>query len=180
MEQRYTRTAIFFHWLVAIGLIGTFAVGFFMQDLPLSPTKLKVYSWHKWVGISLLVLVAARLSWRLTHPAPPLPANMSPAARFAAHAAHWLLYALMLAIPLSGWTMSSAVGFPVVWFGVLQLPDLVPKDKALGQALKQVHQVLNYTLLIMVVAHVAAALKHHFIDRDTVLARILPCCKNKR
>src|SRR5688572_1937686 len=143
MNHRYTSTAIFFHWLMAVCLIGTFTVGFFMSDLPLSPIKLQVYSWHKWVGISLLVLVAARLSWRLTHTAPPLPAGMSPAARLAAHGAHWVLYALMLAIPLSGWTMSSAVGFPVVWFGVLQLPDLVPKDKALGAALKQVHQILN-------------------------------------
>src|SRR5690606_1611925 len=96
------------------------------------------------------------------------------AARFSAHAAHWLLYALMLAIPLSGWTMSSAVGFPVVWFGVIQLPDLVPKDKALGEALKQAHQILNYTLLAMVVLHIAADLKHHFIDRDAVLSRMLP------
>ncbi|NYT86741.1 cytochrome b [Pollutimonas harenae] len=174
MEHRYTRTAIFLHWLVAAGLIGTFTVGFFMQDLPLSPTKLKVYSWHKWAGVTLLLLVATRLCWRLTHAAPPLPTNMSPTARFTAHAAHWLLYALMLAIPLSGWTMSSAVGFPVVWFGVIQLPDLVPKDKALGAALKQAHQVLNYTLLVMVIAHLAAALKHHFIDRDTVLSRMLP------
>ncbi|MCC2596677.1 cytochrome b [Pusillimonas sp. MFBS29] len=174
MTQRYTRTAIFFHWLMAACLIGTFAVGFFMQDLPLSPTKLQVYSWHKWAGASILMLAAARLAWRLTHAAAPLPATMSPAARLAAHGAHWVLYALMLAIPLSGWTMSSAYGFPVVWFGVLPLPDLVPKDRALGDALKQAHQILNYTLLAVFVAHVAAALKHHFIDRDDVLTRMLP------
>ena len=87
---------------------------------------------------------------------------------------HWLLYALMFAIPLSGWLMSSALGFQTVWFGVLPLPDLVPKDKALGDALRAVHEVLNFTLLALVGVHTAAALKHHFIDRDTVLTRMLP------
>ncbi|MGB6102865.1 MAG: cytochrome b [Pusillimonas sp.] len=179
MDYRYTRTAMLLHWLVAVGLIGTFALGFYMHDLPLSPNKLKLYSWHKWAGVTLFVLILLRLAWRLTHAPPPLPASMRPAMRFAAHAAHWMLYALMVAIPLSGWTMSSALGVQVVWFGVLPLPDLVAKDPALGEALKQTHQILNYTLLALVIAHAAAALKHHFIDRDTVLARMLPGGKRK-
>ncbi|MDS1141249.1 cytochrome b [Pusillimonas sp. SM2304] len=179
MNPRYTRTAMLLHWLVALGLMGTFALGFYMHDLPLSPGKLKFYSWHKWAGVTLFMLILARLAWRLTHTPPPLPANMTRATRFAAHAAHWLLYALMLAIPLSGWTMSSAQGFQVVWFGVLPLPNLVSKDPALGELLQQTHQILNYTLLALVIAHVAAALKHHFIDRDTVLTRMLPAGRRK-
>ncbi|MBP6018038.1 MAG: cytochrome b [Burkholderiaceae bacterium] len=174
MNHRYTRTAIFLHWLVALGLVGTFALGFYMQDLPLSPNKLKLYSWHKWAGMTLLVLIVVRLAWRMAHKAPKLPATMGPMARLAAHVGHWLLYSLMLAIPVSGWLMSSAQGFQVVWFGILPLPDLVSKDAALGELLNDVHVVLNYTLLVAVIGHVAAALQHHFIKKDNVLTRMLP------
>lgn len=174
MNQRYTRTAIFLHWLVALGLVGTFILGFYMEDLPLSPNKLKLYSWHKWAGMILLLLILVRLTWRITHKAPELPATMGSMAKLAAHAGHWVLYALMLAIPVSGWLMSSAQGFQVVWFGVLPLPDLVPKNAALGELLNDIHVVLNYTLLVAVMGHIAAALQHHFIKKDGVLARILP------
>ncbi|TAH47667.1 MAG: cytochrome b [Betaproteobacteria bacterium] len=174
MKARYTRTAISLHWLMALGIIGTFALGIYMQDLPLSPTKLQLYSWHKWAGVTLFMLLILRLAWRIAHPAPPLPATMPAALRLAAHAAHWVLYALMIMIPLSGWLMSSAKGFQTVWFGVLPLPDLVAKDKALGDLLQEVHEALNFTLLLLIVAHVGAALKHHLIDRDDVLTRMLP------
>jgi len=174
MKERYTRTAIFLHWLVALGLVGTFALGFYMEGLPFSPSKLKLISWHKWAGITLLVLAVVRLAWRLTHPAPDLPQSMGVMSRFVAHAAHWLLYALMIAIPMSGWLASSAQGVQVVWFGVWPLPDLVGKDAALGPLLQDVHMILNYTLLVVVVGHVGAALQHHFIKKDAVLARMLP------
>ncbi|MBS0511916.1 MAG: cytochrome b [Proteobacteria bacterium] len=174
MKARYTRTAISLHWLMALGIIGTFALGTYMHELPLSPTKLQLYSWHKWAGVTLFMLLILRLAWRIAHPAPPLPATMPAAMRLAANAAHWVLYALMIMIPLSGWLMSSAKGFQTVWFGVLPLPDLVAKDKALGDLLQEVHEALNFTLLAILVAHVGAALKHHFIDRDDVLTRMLP------
>lgn len=174
MNQRYTRTAIYLHWLVALGLIGTFALGFYMPDLPLSPTKLKLFSWHKWAGVTLFFLVLVRLGWRLIHPAPPLPSTVSRMMRLASHAMHWSMYALMIAIPLSGWLMSSAKGFQTAWFGVLPLPDLLPKDAALGDRLKNLHEMLNLILLGLVIVHTCAALKHHFIDRDDVLTRILP------
>ena len=171
---RYTRTAIFLHWLVGLGIIATFALGFYMVDLPLSPNKLQLYSWHKWAGMSLLVLAVVRLAWRMSHPAPDLPLSMGPMRRLAAHAGHWLLYALMLAIPLSGWLMSSAQGFSVVWFGVMPLPDLVPKNAELGAVLKQVHVILNYVLVVALIGHVGAALHHHFIKKDTIMTRMLP------
>ena len=174
MNHRYTRTAIALHWLMALGLIGTFALGFYMPELPISPIKLKLYSWHKWAGVTLFLLVWIRLAWRLTHPAPPLPTTIPAVSRLAPHAMHWLLYALMLAIPLSGWLMDSAKGFQTVWFGLLPLPDLLPRDAALGDRLKDVHEALNFILLGLVIAHTVAALKHHFIDRDDVLTRILP------
>lgn len=174
MNLRYTRTAIWLHWLVALGLIGTFALGLYMPDLPLSPTKLKLFSWHKWAGVTLFFLVLIRLGWRLSHPAPALPSTMPAVMRLVSHAMHWLMYTLMFAIPLSGWLMSSAKGFQTVWFGVLPLPDLLAKDTALGERLTALHEVLSFVLLGLVIVHTVAALKHHFIDHDDVLTRILP------
>jgi len=174
MSSKYTPTAIRLHWLIFLAIAGTFALGVYMHELPLSPDKLKLYSWHKWAGVSIFMLVLLRLGWRLTHPAPALPDTMPPMLQRAAHAAHWMLYVLMFAIPLSGWLMSSAKGFQTVWFGIVPLPDLLAKDKALGDALAEVHETLNFTLLGLVILHAAAALKHHFIDHDTVLTRMLP------
>lgn len=176
-NQHYTKTAIFLHWLVGLGIIGTLAMGLYMEGLPLSPSKLQLYSWHKWAGMSLLVLAIVRLAWRLSHPAPDLPETMGPISRLAAHAGHWVLYVLMIAIPLSGWLMSSAQGFPVVWFGVLPLPDLVAKNAELGAVLKDTHMLLNYTLIAVLIGHIGAALQHHFIKKDNVLIRMLPLIK---
>ena len=149
--KHYTGTAKVLHWLMAILLFGLLALGSYMQDLPLSPEKLQFYSWHKWAGVSAFLLVLLRLLWRITHRPPALPETMPKLLQFAAHAGHLALYGLMLAIPLSGWLMSSAKGFQTVWFGVLPIPDLLDKNKELG-----------------------AALKHHFIDKDDILIRILP------
>jgi cytochrome b561 len=171
---RYTATAKALHWAMAILIFGLLALGFYMHDLPLSPDKLKLYSWHKWAGVSAFLLVLVRLAWRTTHRPPPLPATMAPAMRIAAHAGHVLLYALMLAIPLSGWLMSSAKGFQTVWFGVLPIPDLLAKDKETGDLLQTVHMSLNLVFTVAIAGHIGAALKHHFIDRDDILTRMLP------
>jgi cytochrome b561 len=171
---RYTRTAQGLHWALAIMILGMVGLGFYMHDLPLSPRKLQLYSWHKWAGVTVFLLVVVRLAWRATHPAPPLPATTSRPVAIAAHAAHALLYVLMLALPLSGWLMSSAKGFQTVWFGVLPLPDLLSKDAALGERLADLHEALAIALLALVGLHVAGALKHHFVDRDGLLARMWP------
>jgi len=172
--QRYTGLAIGLHWLIAIALVGCFALGLYMHELPLSPQKLKLYSWHKWAGVTIFFFVALRLAWRLTHRPPEMPAGMPAWQRMAAAATHHLLYALMFAVPLTGWLMSSAKGFQTVWFGVLPLPDLLEKNRELGKILEEVHEVLNFTMATLVVAHLGAALKHHFVERDDVLTRMLP------
>ena len=170
--MRYSTPAIVLHWLVALLIFAAFPLGVYMHELPLSPDKLKLYSYHKWIGITVLLLVALRVSWRLTHVPPPLPASVAAWQRHASALVHGLLYLLMIAIPLSGWLMSSAKGFQTVWFGVLPLPDLVGKDKALGDLLAEVHTILNFTLLALVVMHVGAALQHHVIERQPFLQRM--------
>lgn len=170
---RYNGLAIAFHWLLALAIVGAFGVGLYMVDQPFSMSRLKLYNWHKWAGVTILSLSALRLLWRLLRPAPadlPAPAWQ----RRASHWVHGLLYALFFAVPLAGWAYSSAAGFPIVWFGLLPLPDFVAPDKALAETLKQTHQLLAYGLAALVVAHVAAALKHQFLDKDGLLLRMLP------
>jgi cytochrome b561 len=140
----------------------------------LSPDKLQYYAWHKWAGVTVFMLVWLRLAWRLMFPPPPLFEGMSSAMKCAAHAGHWALYALMVVIPLTGWLMSSAKGFQTVWFGVLPLPDLLAKDKALGEQLAQLHWALNVGLLLLIAGHAGAALWHHLVQKDDTLRRMLP------
>jgi cytochrome b561 len=173
-RPRYTAVAISLHWLLAVLLLGMVALGFYMHDLRLSPLKLRLVNWHKWTGVSVFLLAWLRLAWRAGHTPPPLPAATLPLLRLAANGLHLALYALMFLIPLSGWVMSSAKGFQTVWFGVLPLPNLVDKDPALGERLLQLHATLNLLLLLLVAGHLGAALKHHLIDRDDVLVRMLP------
>lgn len=173
-STHYTRTAKSLHWLMALMIFGLLGLGFYMSDLPLSPQKLKLYSWHKWAGVTVFLLTLVRLAWRATHQPPLMPWQMSKLQQIAAHVGHVGLYLLMLAVPLSGWLMSSAKGFQTVWFGVLPIPDLLPKNKELGDLLLSLHQGLNLLLVVLLLTHIAAALKHHFIDRDDVLIRMLP------
>ncbi|HEY0063784.1 MAG TPA: cytochrome b [Telluria sp.] len=175
MQQRYTNTAILFHWLIALLIIGAFTMGVIMTDIPgITPTKLKYYSWHKWAGVSILALAALRLLWRLTHRAPAYPDAMPGWQKSAANLLHGTLYLLMFAVPLSGYFYTLSAGIPVVWFGLIELPVVMGPDPALKPILKGVHYWLNMAMLGAVAAHVLAALKHHFIDRDGVLKRMLP------
>lgn len=169
--NRYSTPAVVLHWLVALGIFAAFPLGVYMHELPLSPYKLQLYSYHKWIGVTIFLLVALRLAWRAGHPPPALP-PLPAWQRRASAAVHGLLYLLMVAIPLSGWLMSSAKGFPTVWFGVLPLPDLVDKNRDLGELLTTVHKGLNITLLALVAIHVAAALQHHFVERHPFLQRM--------
>lgn len=165
--------AMALHWLLALLLLTSFGVGIYMTNLPVSPQRLRLFSWHKWAGITILVLSGLRLLWRVTHRPPadlPMPVWQQRAARLT----HRALYVLFFAVPLTGWAYSSAAGFPIVWFGVLPLPDLVGADKAVAETIKPWHGVLAGTLAALVAMHVAAALKHQFVDRDDLLSRMLP------
>ncbi len=172
--DRYTTTAIALHWLIFALIACGFTLAVYMVDLTLSPLKLKYFAWHKWLGVTVFLLALVRAAWRRTHRAPPFPPGIPEWQRHAASAMHMALYALILTIPVTGWLYSSAAGVPTVYLGVMPLPDLVLKDKALAELLKYVHVTLNYTLLVLVVMHVIAALQHHFVARDEVLARMLP------
>jgi cytochrome b561 len=172
--ERYSNTAIALHWLIALLIFVAFPLGLYMSDLQLSPTKLQLFSYHKWIGITVLILAVVRLGWRVTHTPPALPDSIAKLQQIASNIVHGFLYVLLFVIPFSGWLMSSAKGFKTVLFGVLPLPDLIGKDKELGKLLELVHQSLNYVLLLLVVLHVAALIKHRFIDRDEVLTRMLP------
>lgn len=175
---RYTPPAVVLHWLTALLIFVAFPLGVYMHELPLSPAKLQLYSYHKWMGITVLLLVGLRLVWRATHTPPSLPAGMPGWQRAASHGVHGLLYLLMIAVPLSGWLMSSAKGFQTVWFGVLPLPDLVGKDRDLGEVLAEVHKFLNFTMLGLVILHVAAAVKHHVLEGRTFMQRMTLGGKN--
>ncbi|MBL8385117.1 MAG: cytochrome b [Burkholderiales bacterium] len=172
----YTRTAVTLHWLVAVGVVAGLALGFTMVDLPFSPRKLSTYAYHKWIGVTVFVLMVVRLGWRLGHPPPPLPAGMPRWQVAAARAVHVLLYGLLLAIPLTGWLYSSAAGVPTVPFGIalLQLPDLLDRNKEIADLLRFVHRSLNYAMAALVALHVGAALVHHLTDHHRILWRMLP------
>lgn len=178
MARRYSSPAIALHWLMALLIAGAFVLGLYMSELPLSPQKLKLYAYHKWIGVTVFLLLWLRLVARLVWPAPPLPDTLPRWQLVASKASHHALYLFMFAAPLSGWLMSSAGGFQTVWLGLVPLPDLLEKNRAVFEMLKEVHEALNYTFAALVMLHGAAALKHHFIDRDEVLRRMLPGMKS--
>jgi cytochrome b561 len=162
------------HWLIVVLITLQVVLAMIADELPLGVRKLAMLARHKSVGITLLGLAIIRLVWRWLNPAPDLPKTLSPYERVLAQLTHAALYILLFALPLSGWMMSSARGFPVSWFSLFQLPDLVPKSKPLYEALVETHEMLALALGAVVGLHVAAALKHHFILKDNVLRRMLP------
>ena len=174
-DPRYDPLAMALHWLLAALIVGSFGVGLYMTGLPFSPLRLKIYSWHKWAGVTILALSALRLLWRLGHRPPAPPPGMSALQLASYRISHTLMYLLFFAVPLSGWAYSSAMGMPVAWFGVLPLPDFVPVDHAFAEAVLQpLHRNCAFVLAGVTLLHVAAVLKHHWIDRDGLLKRMWP------
>ncbi|KAF0813006.1 Cytochrome b561 [Andreprevotia sp. IGB-42] len=179
---RYSLPQMALHWLIALLIFTAFGLIWYFGSVEITSAatfKLKgsLIAWHKWAGISVLILVLVRLAVRFKQGAPvPLPGQPAWQLKVAA-GTHHLLYLLMIALPFIGWLMTSAKGYPVVLFNLVQLPDLVAKNEELGKVLKDVHEIMAYTLLAIVALHAAAALKHHFIDRDATLKRMLPSCK---
>lgn len=172
--NRYGMVAVILHWLMAVLIIGLIVLGLYMVRLPVSLQQVKFFGWHKEYGLLALLLVMLRLAWRFGNVVPVLPAHIAYLQRLAAHAAHYALYFLMFAMPLTGWMLTSATGFPVSFFGWFVLPDLVAPDENLRHLLTVTHEWLGYALIAVICAHASAALQHHFYHKDDILRRMLP------
>jgi cytochrome b561 len=181
-SSRYTNVAIALHWAMAAAIAALAAMGLVMTHLKPDPmTQFKLYQLHKSIGITVLLLAIIRLGWRLFKAPPELPQDMSAAERATASGVHWLLYAFLLALPLSGWAVVSAspLNIPTVLFNIVPWPDLpvlssLADKRPVEALLKLVHAYGAYALLAVAGLHAAAALRHHFLLKDDVLARMLP------
>lgn len=173
-KTRYGAVAQLFHWGIVALIVTQFILANKADGLPIGPAKVATLATHKSIGMTIFGLAILRLIWRWFNPVPDLPAGTPRWQRLAAHVSHWLLYALILITPLVGWAMSSARNFPVSWFGLFTLPDFVEPSKAAYDFFLESHHVLAKALFVVALVHAAAALKHHFLDRDNVLRRMLP------
>ncbi|MBA2920063.1 cytochrome b [Sphingomonas sp. MAH-20] len=175
-RSRYSGGAIAFHWAIALLIIANIALALVTDDWH-GPARSIAIQIHKATGLTILVLSVARLAWRLAHRPPPFPAGIRRWEAVAARAAHCSFYALMIVLPMSGWLMVSASANrkPLSWYWLFDLPYLpVQGDKAIGGFAHETHEILGYTLIALVVLHVAAALKHHYGDRTRLIARMWP------
>ena len=170
--QNYTRTSIVLHWLMALLIIATWIVGILIDDIPKGPLRVTTISWHKWIGVTIMFLWIVRSLWRITHRPPDINASMPAWQIKIMNITHIGLYLLMLAIPTTGWLMSSAKGYTVNYFGWFELPDLVEANKALGHNLKEVHEFLANSIMVLIALHIAGVIKHQFIDKDGLLSRM--------
>jgi len=173
-ETRYGVVAQLFHWTVVALIIVQYVLANQADKLPLGAAKIGVLARHKSFGITILALVLLRLVWRWMNRVPAEPADIPSWQRIAARISHIALYSLLLATPLVGWMMSSARNFPVSWFGLVTLPDLIAPNRSAYEFLHETHEVMAQTMFWLALLHIAAALKHHFVDRDNVLRRMLP------
>ncbi len=176
--QRWGTVARLLHWVMALGIIVNGAWGLWMVGLAPSMKKINIFALHKSIGLTLLALALLRLAWRMIDRHP----QAEPAPRWqhlAARATHVGLYGLILAIPLSGWWFNSASGYPLQWFKRFNLPALGSHDSGLASIALAMHQYLFWLLIVVLVLHIGAALKHHYLDRDNTLARMLPFVRRR-
>jgi len=181
---RYNHVAMAFHWVIALLLIANIAFGLIMGDLPRSdPNKFMLVQIHKSIGLTVLVLSLLRLGWRLTNPAPKLPAGMHPLVKAFAHLTHYVFYFLIIFIPLSGWLMVSAspLGNGTSYFGLFLWPNLPfwvgqtrEQLRGVHETFETAHVFLAWSAIVLVPIHIAAALYHHILLKDDVLRRMLP------
>lgn len=168
---RYHGVARALHWIMAILIIGNIVGGIFHDALG---KMFPVMPMHKAAGITILALALARLGWRLTHPAPALPVEMPGWEKLVAKVTHIAFYALMILVPLSGWIMVSPGDRPLNWFGLFPVPKFgLAKTDAIVGLSREGHEILGLAFAALVILHIVAALRHHFILRDTVLRRML-------
>jgi cytochrome b561 len=181
-QNTYSRTARWLHWAIALMIIFMLIGGKLMGNIPSENTTLKftVYGWHKTFGMIILALSLIRLFWRLGHKPPPLPSEMKPWEKMAAHGTHIAFYIFMIVMPLIGWGITSTSRFPSKIFQVVPLPalpglgDLGEKRAEMHEFFENAHEKLAYLAMALIVLHVGAALKHHYMDKDDVLARMIP------
>jgi cytochrome b561 len=172
--MRYGAIAQAFHWLIAGLIFVMLGLGYYMEDLPEGARKLEVFGIHKSIGITIAMLAGLRVVWRLLNPPPLLPASMRFWERKTAGVVHALLYLMLFVQPLVGFLQSNAADVPVVLWGFWLLPPLIGPDEPLSETLIGVHSIGGNLLAILVIVHVAAALRHHFVLKDDVLRRMLP------
>ena len=170
---RYHPISRYLHWITAIMVYSVFGLALYFDGMPKGPEKFALVDYHKWFGLTVLVLVIIRLLWRLRQKVPATSATMHAWEKKIAQAIHHLLYIMMLLIPLAGWAMSSAKGYSVSFFGWVTLPALVDKDIDLAKLFKEIHEVGGWGLIIVAALHALSALKHHFINKDDILRRML-------
>lgn len=163
-----------FHWLIALMIITLWIVGTLMGDMENSPLKFQVYGLHKSTGIIVLTLAVFAIFWRSGNLKPGLPASVPAWQKSLSSVIKYALYICMILMPLSGWAYSSSAGYPVSIYGLFEIPALVVKDDAMKNFYKEIHELIGNIILVLVGLHVAAALKHHFINKDGVLRRMLP------
>jgi cytochrome b561 len=169
----YSPTARVLHWTTATLVLILLVLGVVIVNEWGGRLQDPLFDLHRSIGATVLLLVIVRLGYRLTHPPPPLPDDISPLQRTAALVTHWALYALLIAQPLVGWLATSAYGAPIRVFGLFQLPPIWHQDRALSDRLFVVHRAIAVIIVCLVVAHVGAALHHHFVRRDRVLMRMI-------
>jgi len=173
-NDRWGPVSQLLHWLIVLLILGQGTLGLLMTDMRNSPDKIEAYALHKSIGLTLLALVALRLVWRLYAGSPLALAAMPRWQPRAASLTHALLYALLFAMPLTGWLLNSAAGFPLQWFGLFNLPDIAATDHDLREWAEDTHELLFWTLVVVALVHAAAAVHHHLFLRDATLARMLP------
>ncbi|MBS0518031.1 MAG: cytochrome b [Proteobacteria bacterium] len=171
-EPRYRPAARLLHWITALAVLGLIGLGLWMTGLPIGLPKLQAYAWHKWIGLTVLALTVARLLWRWRSPPPPLPPAVTPWERQLAPWGHRALLGLLLALPLSGWLMSSAGGVAIWWFGLMRVPDFVPRDMGLFTTLRTLHHWLAWLLIAVLALHIAAVVRHDVMRRDGIFRRM--------
>ncbi len=173
-QDRWGSISQLLHWTVVILILAMAYLGLTMGDLPNGPHKIKTYALHKSIGLTILALVGVRLLWRVYAGTPrAVPGSPHWQERIAS-LTHWAIYALLFAIPLSGWVLNSAAGFPLQWFGVINLPKIVAANHGLHDTAKDAHEIMFWILVVLVAMHAGAAFYHHIFQRDATLARMLP------
>jgi cytochrome b561 len=177
--QRYHRVSMVLHWLMAALIIGLIALGLVMEELTPLSLRIDAFQLHKSFGIAVLFLALLRLGWRMTHPVPPMPETMKRHEKWAAHTGHWLLYALMIIMPVSGWLMAWASKYPTVLFLISELPalpfpEMLDKD-ATKKIAYAVHEITTQWVAIpLIIGHILAALYHQYVQKIPLMQRMLP------